>query len=850
MHSHSFNEENETNLTKEKSKSKTLDFPFKSKDTNIKKNNILNLSKEDSIIFVENVDIEMLTINEENKKKEELKISLEHLYDGFLEKYKKKEYSELITEVEAKEELFYVNSIESFNIYILKIKSIIRLMINNYYKAIIKENHTGDNIAKEYTTKILNEFKKIKTLINQKSKYENEIITQVYCKFLIFLSLYESRKDNRLKSLSYIILGINMMKIYFIKDNIAMDIKTYFNYLKLILLLINNLIGDNDFKGSVFFINLGFKILNIIFRNIHYNKLPKKYYIKAIDYSSFNYIYSGICFEYNTSNLKLCMDCFIQANYLLEKSNSNNNSSPFSSIFKNRNNRLKYENIFYLVSNSTIKSIKNELKKKEKELEFFMLKTKEEKEKEEKLNKNISEKKEKLMLISHGLSTNNKKFLPVEEKIYNNILTQKVKINIEKTDKELSDFAYNNKGIKNNISNKIKFNLSRFEIYNDLLSEKFREFVVKNRLLKLNTPKNILDNLNKIRTYININDIDISKDNKEECKPFNSKRKNKASRNLTLNNLKETTTFSEDYKNDKTSKLYNWQKSINSYSNKPYIKNLKKNKTHLFNNRNNDEIYLNKRIKFQSKTLSNNKKNFKIFNLKTYHKNSSTIKLSKNNNNSNNNKNPNLNKIKKYYSYNVKLKNDFERNYLDKYLTTQKYQKKFFLYENLIKNDLKFQKFFLNSKNFNSKLYFDDYQKELIKVEDSHFEKQYFSKEKAYKEFTIINSKITDEICGNKADLKRILEEHKKKINSITKGFKLLGKTAFEGEKLKNCMNKVIQRYIIENREKRLGKFANYVDNEQIKKKNEIQINKINNSIKKISYHIYKKKLDFKNLNQ
>ena len=162
MHSHSFNEENETNLTKEKSKSKALDFPFKPKDINLKNHNILNLSKEDSMIFVENVDIEMLTINEENKKKEELRISLEHLYDGFLEKYKKKEYSELITEIETKEELFYVNSIESFKIYILKLKSIISLMINDYYKSIIKENHNIDNIVNEYTNKILYEFKKIK----------------------------------------------------------------------------------------------------------------------------------------------------------------------------------------------------------------------------------------------------------------------------------------------------------------------------------------------------------------------------------------------------------------------------------------------------------------------------------------------------------------------------------------------------------------------------------------------------------------------------------------------------------------------------------------------------------------
>ena len=101
-------------------------------------------------------------------------------------------------------------------------------MINDFYKAICKDNNSGDNIAKEYINRIINEFKKIDKIINKNSKYENEKITQVYCNFLIFIILYEIRKENILKSGAYITLGINMMKIYFIKDIIAIDVKTYF----------------------------------------------------------------------------------------------------------------------------------------------------------------------------------------------------------------------------------------------------------------------------------------------------------------------------------------------------------------------------------------------------------------------------------------------------------------------------------------------------------------------------------------------------------------------------------------------------------------------------------------------
>ena len=853
-----FSNTNIENKDNEPIKNKSLNFPFKQRDTtnNNNTNKLLNFSRDDSIICVENVDIEMLTINEETKKTDDLKISLEHLYYGFLEQYQKQNYLELVTEIETKEELFYINSIESFKIYILKIKSIIKLMLNDYYTAVNKDNNQSDIIIKEYSNRILNEFKKINIIINKNSKYENEIITQIYCKFLIILTVLEIKKENRWKSLSYITLGLNMMKIYFIKDNIATEIKTYFNYIKLLLLFINHLINDNNFIGSLYYINLGFKILEITFKFISKWNLPKKYFTKAVDYSSFNFIYCGICFEYSSTNLNLAIDMFTQANYFLEKSNLNANYSPFSSIFKNKKNRLKYENIFYLVSSNTIKLLKKELKRIQKKQELLLLKTNEQKEKEAKLNENICEQREKLRLISNGLPTNYKKFFPIQEKLYNNILTPKVNVNIEKFDKELADFAYNKKENSNSLSNDIKHSLSRYEIYNKLVGEKYRAFIIKNNKLKFNDPSQIGDNLKKIRTYLNLNDKDISKNNKENNLFLNKKEKKQKRRNSLRDRLKISktlTNFSEDFKAAIICKGYN---SINTHHNKNRIKNIKiadnQFNLNIYNDENgnkaNNDRGNNYRNKLKSKTLNifKNKNELNIFNIKT-HRNNSKIKLFKTIDNNGRNNHKNKNNSKKFHSYDLKLENDFEKNYLDKYLTTKNYQQSYFSYETLMKKELKFQKCFLNIKNFNSKLYFDDYKNQIKSIQEYINERNYESKEKAFKEFTIIKNKVNDEIFGNKADLQKILNDHKKKITKITKGFKLIGKSTVDDEKMKNCMNKVIQRYIIENRAKKMGKFKNFVDNEEIKKKNEKLILKLNNAIKNISYKFYKKQIQFKN---
>jgi hypothetical protein len=605
--------------------------------------------------------------------------------------------------------------------------------------------------------------------------------------------------------------------------------------------------------------------------------LPNKYYKKTLDFSSYNYIYCGICLEYDSLNLRLSLDCFKQANYFLEKSNSISSKSPFSSIFKTRANKLKYENIFYLVSSATIKLIKNKFRKIKEEQEMLMSKTHEEKEKEKLINQNINEKKEQLKLISNGLSVNFKKFFPIQEKIYKSVLTPKVQADIEKSDKELAEFVYNNNTNEEknnckkckNISSEIKQNLCRYRMYNELISDNFREFIFKNEKLKFNEPSEIRKNLKKIRTFLNTkNELNSSKDIKKEINlKLNSMEKKAKSRNLTLNNLNFNKTHKKSQENCKTiiingkecraMNLFNSIYAYNTYNNKSSIRNIK-----FINDKIQGEsesksysrsLNLKRKIKnLKSNSVNNfsNKNNIKVFNIKAFN-DSCKIRLTKNPiiNGRNNNKLNKKSKSKEFHSYDIKLENNFDREYLNKYLTTRKYQEKYLDYEKLMKKELKFQKLFLNNKSYNSKLYFDDYKKELTNYNYDINERHYQAKEKAYKKFLVINNKVNEEIFGNQAELQKVLNEHKRKITNITKGFKLLGKSVFDDERMKNCMNKVIQRYIIENRAKKRGKFNNYVDNDAIKKKNEKQIMKINDTIKDIFYKFNIKKKQYTNSN-
>ena len=65
--------------------------------------------------------------------------------------------------------------------------------------------------VKDYINKIQKEFLKINPYIKSDDSDEYETITQIYCKFLIYLIKFSQRKEEYFKSLAYITLGINMI---------------------------------------------------------------------------------------------------------------------------------------------------------------------------------------------------------------------------------------------------------------------------------------------------------------------------------------------------------------------------------------------------------------------------------------------------------------------------------------------------------------------------------------------------------------------------------------------------------------------------------------------------------------
>ena len=151
----------------------------------------------------------------------------------------------------------------SFNLIILKIKCLMKILKEKFKMTFNSQDERNLYEVDLNIQKIKNEFKKIYFLLNEDSKYEYEILTQVYCKFLYILAIISNKKEEYIKSLNYIVLGVNMLKVYFIRQKVAINIETYKIYAKLILLLINKFLSDNNISQSLIYINLLSKICEI-----------------------------------------------------------------------------------------------------------------------------------------------------------------------------------------------------------------------------------------------------------------------------------------------------------------------------------------------------------------------------------------------------------------------------------------------------------------------------------------------------------------------------------------------------------------------------------------------------------
>ena len=761
---------------------------LKSKETNNSRNSLTSLSIENSDIKKE--EFEDNDKIEDNISYKEKQLSI--LLDVFEASYSKKSYKDLIKEIEEKENLLYYNSMMTFEIKVLKIKGLMKLLMeeyNNYLQSKVKTFHELDS----FIHKIQNEFNIVKMLLINNS-YVNEIITQIYCKFLFLLSKISLKREDYLKSLGFITLGINMLKVFIIKKKVASDIKTYKIYCKLLLELINILIGDKNFEDALFYIRLLFQIIEISLKFIYFNNKEKKQNIslqtikKFIIFGGIAYIYTGCCLEQLDDSIQ-AFEAYKQARFFLKK------GARLGISFQNLNSVTINNRCDFLAENSfenfKLKFEKDKIERLNRQKKLEMLKKKQEYE----LLQN--EKLMKLKFIANGMIGDPFKFEEFENRLNEKLFPSSIVNDLERLDDELMSFVFTYfKNKKNNISSykdKISSNtkklLSRYEVYNILMSKDFRDFIMKTKKLQFYNPKAGSRSISIIQRHLN-NKMQIESNSKKR----NSLKKKTIKiikKNLDANERNLKSSINENFCTITT--MANSRKDdIRNFEN-TFSKTCKK-----FRTRNNNL----KSILSQNNTHTDRESNKKIFPTSLH---LTTAKSMVNT------------RIK--FRLNKKfneLECDFEKKNLDKNLMTKNYLRKYSYYDKLSNKELKFQKRLLYFKS-NNTLY---NKKRSVEEKDGIIGKD-----------DIANISL---IINENARVKPSVDENLIQLNLIKDSF--TSKENKMSVKMKSAMSRVISKYINERR-KRLTQ-VKIINSDEIKEINDKIILRFDYSIKNINNNI------------
>ena len=795
-----------------------------------------------------NTEVYFNNIKKRREDEEEKEKQLIFLYTKYYTSFNNKKYETILNEVDNLKKLFYKNSNTSFKINILKIRCLLKALKAQYVKLItFKTENTNYNELTKNATKIMKEFENISYYIYPKNTSIYEEITQVYAKFLLYLALISKLKEEYIKSMSYVTMGVNLMKIFFMRRKVAINIKTYTIYSQLLLLLINYLIGDNNFESAIFYCQILFKVLKAIYKIIVKKKLDKKYYIKFLEYTGYNFVYAGVCLEQieNINNDEAGFLSYKQAYYFLNKVDS---IKPKTKNFFLLLSKDSKDNAILFLSQLLVEKYKK-LFEKEK-IKYTILRYK---------PQDDSGKKEKILDIDYIENLRNQKYKPLEDKLYKNILTPHTQTHIEKMDNELISVVYQQKDEQRmeptTISPKSKKFLYNFELYNILMSNRFRNYIIKNNKLQFNNPFKEKQSIESLQRFLNKN-IKIT-DNSEVLSDMSSRNNNnklidnsseKKSINLKLiekPNLKKTSKIILN-KNIFT-KLSLTNKSLSShnlFSPKNNLENLYKNeninpimsynqraskqKKIIFERNLSNSLLIPKKFHSEmnpSKTLYIEKKlNFDYFKIKKKIKKDRYADI---NNNYRKIKNVNIRNtertqkwrntpnFKNSTSYSI-LENDFERRYLDKNILSPKYFKKVSYLDSLVSKELTFQKTMLKLKGNSSKMFLGTYEKELI-IKDSNDKK--LEKENAYNSYLILIDKANDEIKKLK------LEDYNDKYEQPN----IFG--------YPHNVLKVFKKYLQtsrDNAERRLRIYSESSKN--VKKNNETRLLILNKGLKELNY--------------
>ena len=405
----------------------------------------------------------------------------------------------------------------------------------------------------------------------------------------------------------------------------------------------------------------------------------------------------------------------------------------------------------------------------------------------------------KLNFIAHGIGGNPFKLEKLENKFNEKIFPTSMANHLDSIDEDLTSlvFTYYDKNKENFISSydnkmslKTKKLMSRYEAYNILMSEKFRNFIKNKQKLQFYNPKTNSESISIISRNMN-NKIQFEPNSKQICltqrNPFK------------LYNNKYIKTSKTESGLDIDENLINLSNSPNSTTKPEEIINDMK-------------LYSNNKFKFQ------NIQNYKFFFKNKLNKSKKTSLflspsiLSKNTKNSSNKK-PKY-KFKKKLDM---LEIDFEKKNLEN-ITSKNYLRKYFYYDKLSDKEIKFQKELLYYKYNNS----------LYNSNNSIEEKNgIISKDNLDKCSLIINEKAKEKVQStvkeNLIDLDLLKDTFGKKQNKISL-------------KMKSAMSSVINKYI--NEKKSRVKKEHLINVEGIQKNNKKKLLLLGNCINSINYNI------------
>ena len=295
-------------------KNNNIDYNENANDENYDLNNFLQDNEENKNSIIEEKD---------SKRRIEEEEKLSFIYHKYIISYKKKKYINIIKDINSIRFLFSKNSQMSFNISILKIQCLLKIIKKEYTKLInLRAGKIYFIEISKLITRIQKDFELIYKIVDQDIKQNYELITQIFGEYIFYLSLISRIKEEHIKSFAYLTMGVNSLKIYFIRQGIASDIKTYIIYIRLLLLLTNYLIGNKNFNTAIFYCSIIFKVSEVAFKCIKKNKSGQKYQMKLIEYIGYNYLYTGLCLEqidYNKKDFLLsCFEAYKEADYFFK----------------------------------------------------------------------------------------------------------------------------------------------------------------------------------------------------------------------------------------------------------------------------------------------------------------------------------------------------------------------------------------------------------------------------------------------------------------------------------------------------------------------------------------------------